>query len=160
MSDTQDNEESTKQDLDIIKEIEGYGQHQDISVVNRDGDLYYIECPECHSTDLTARRLLTCRDCHTTFNLYFEDGYQRFSVITNFGRVDGYNGKMKLMELKPNAYFKTQLLGRNDKATALNEIKKKYPDMKIITLYRDLSKNGKDAHDHAKYKRYALIPLD
>jgi len=152
--------ESTRKEIDVVKEIEGYGQHQHIFTVNRDGDLYYIECPECHSTALTSKRLLGCKSCHTRFSLYFEDGFRSLSVITNSGTVSGSNGKIKLLELKPKAYFKSQLLGRNDNPKAMSDLKKKYPDLKVIILNKDLQKDGKDAHGHQQYKRYALIPLD
>lgn len=155
-----DTNESTKKDLDIIKEIESYGQHQDVLTANRDGDLYYIECPSCHSTELNSKRLIACKNCHTHFSVYLEDGFRTFKVITNSGTVSGSDGEIKLLELKPGNYFKVELLGRNNKFSIISNLKKKYPDLKIVTLERDLGEDGKDAHGHSKYKRYALIPLD
>ena len=151
-------QEQSKVEVDVVSEIESYGQHQSILTVNRDGDKFYIECPECHSTDLNSKRIISCRSCHTHFSVYLEDGFRSISVLTSFGTIGSYKEAIKLMELKPGDYFKVNLLGRNE--SRLNKIKEKYPDMKVIKLYRDLQKNGKDAHDHAKYKRYAIIPLD
>lgn len=48
------------------------------------------------------------------------------------------------------------LYGRNEHR--LSELKEKYPNMKVVTLTRDL-RGGHDAHGHGKYKKYALIPL-
>ena len=150
-------EATTVKEKDIIEEIESYGQHQDIITANRDGDLFYVECPECHSTDLNAKRIIACRKCHTFFSVYFEDGFYRHSVLTEFGSINGYDNKITLLKLKPNDYFKTVLLPRNRKT--LSRIKEKYPDLEVIVFYRDLH-DGKDAHGHQKYRRYALVPLD
>lgn len=150
-------QEQSKVEVDIVSEIEGYGQQQSISTVNRDGDLFYIECPECHSTDLNSKRIISCKSCHTHFSIYLEDGFKSISVLTEHGTIGNHKEVIKLMELKPGDYSKVNLLGRNE--GRLNEIKEKYPDMKVIKLYKDLQKNGKDAHYHDEYKRYAIIPL-
>jgi len=34
--------------LDIVAEVKGYKQNQHLHAVNRDGDLFFVECPECH----------------------------------------------------------------------------------------------------------------
>ncbi len=154
------NEEQTEANKkSLIDEIEGYGQHQSIYAANRDGDLFYIECPSCHSTDLNTKRIMSCRKCHTHFSLYLEDGFQTFPAITQSGSINPLHGgnEIKLAKLKPGDYFLTNILGRN--VTRIDELKAKYPDLKIVKLGRDLS-NGTDAHGHAEYKRFVLIPLD
>lgn len=154
------NEEQTEANKkSLVEEIEGYGQHQDILTANRDGDLFYIECPTCHSTDLNTKRIVSCRDCHTHFSLYFEDGLKSFPTITQSGAIAPMHGgvEIKLLKLKPGDYFLTNVLGRN--AAHIDELKTKYPDLKVVKLKRDLH-NGTDAHNHQQYKRFVLIPLD
>ena len=151
-------QEQTAIQKDIVTEIENYGHHQEILAVDRDGDLFYIECPNCHSTDLNTKSLIACRKCHTFFNIYFEDGFHKYTVFTDFGEINGYDNKIKLIQLKPKDYFKFKLHGKNE--NKLSKLKEKYPDMKVITLYRDLGDDGMDAHRHEKYRKYAIIPLD
>ena len=67
-------DEATKPKLDNITELEGYGYLQTLWIVNRDGDRYYIECPDCHTTNLNNIRLFGCKSCHTRFTIYGEDG--------------------------------------------------------------------------------------
>ena len=143
----------------IVEEIEGYGNRQDLVVIDRDGDKYFAECPSCHSTDLNGQRLLSCRTCHTHFQPYYEDGVSFYRVDTEHGSISN-NEEIKLIELKPDAYFKKILYGRNDYPERLEELKEKYPNLKVLKIARDLQKDGKDAHGHHNYKRYALIPLD
>ena len=143
----------------IAEELEGYGQQQKLIVVDRDGDRFYVECPSCHSTDLNTRRLLSCRSCHTHFQPYYEDGCDTFYVDTDSGTINGYGNEISIVELHKGAYFKKILHGRNNNQETLDELRKVYPDMKIIRLGRDL-RDGKDCHGHSEYKRFALIPLD
>jgi hypothetical protein len=149
-------EQTTINQETFKEEIDRYGQHQNIITANRDGDLFYIECPECHSTDLNSNRLICCRNCHTFFSLYFEDGFKVFWTETNNGTIHGYDNKIKLIQLKKNDVFLKYLMPRNEHR--IEELKKDYPDLKVITLMRDF-KDGTDGHKHEKYKKYALIPL-
>ena len=153
--------EQEQKQHDVVAEIEGYGNQESIVAINRDGDLFFVECPVCHSTDIQSRRILACRSCHEHFMPYYEDGCQTINVDNEFGSVrPNSEGKVCLIELKKNDYFKKVLLGRNDKPEVLAKIKAKYPEMRVLRLPADLQKNGKDAHGHKSYKRYALIPLD
>ena len=142
----------------LVEEIEKYGNQQNLICANRDGDLYFIECPKCHSTDLNTQRLIGCRYCHTRFSLYFEDGMRIFHLDNEMGTASPSNGRIKIIELKKDDYFSKILLPRNEKR--LNELKEKYPDFKVIILNKDLRKDGKDAHGHHKYESFALVPID
>jgi len=144
----------------IIEEIESYSHAQTLLAINRDGDKYYVECPSCNSTSLNKNTLLSCKTCHTHFQPYYEDGLISYNVDTESNGINGSMGEIKILEVKPDAYFKQILLGRNDYPEHLEKLREKYPDMKVIKLSKDLQPDGKDAHGHEKYKRYALIPLD
>lgn len=153
------NEENKQLQFDVVKEIENYNHRATLLIVDRDGENFFIECPDCHSTDLNSMRLISCKKCHTHFTLYFEDGFKDQDVFT-----DGYpvsdREKVKIIALKgKNDYFKHILYPKYDNDGDLKKLKDKYPEMRIITIYRDLH-NGKDAHQHQKYKKYALIPLN
>ena len=152
--------ENVSSERDVVKEIENYGNTRKLAVINRDGDKYYAECPSCHSTDLNGQRLLSCKSCHTHFQAYYEDGFHFMNVDTDHGSISSSSGEVKVIELEPDAYFKKILHGRNDYPEHIDKLRVKYPDMKILKIARDLGKDGKDAHGHAKYKRFALIPLD
>lgn len=158
---TDNNEcESSKPRKSIVEEVEDYSHGERLMIVNRDGDEYYIECPECHSSSLNAQHIFGCKKCFTRFQLYLEDGFSQEMVETEFNGISsGLNGEIKVIELKPDAYFKKILYGRNDYPETIDELREKYPDLKIKTYKRDL-RDGNDAHGHGKYKRYALIPLD
>ncbi len=141
----------------IVAEVQEYKQKQDVHAVNRDGDLYFIECPECHTTDVNMLKMFGCRKCHTRFSVYPEDGFKWFCVETEFGDVHAFDNTIKLLQLRPDDYFLKDLLPRN--SGQLKELRKAFPNMKVIELSRDLHE-GKDAHGHQKYKKYALIPLN
>ena len=128
-------------------------------MVNRDGDKYYIECPKCHGLELASRRMFSCKGCFTHFELYLEDGYVRKSVDVESGSLNAYSDEISYIELEPDDYFAKVLYGRNDHEKPLKELMEKYPDMKICRIKKDL-RNGKDAHGHEKYERFAIIPLD
>jgi nitrate/TMAO reductase-like tetraheme cytochrome c subunit len=133
---------------------------QKLTIINRDGDNFFVECPNCHSTDLNGQRILSCRSCHTHFQPYYEDGCTTFNVETDHGTISA-NDVISVIGLKgKDDYFKKILHGRNDYEEKLNKLKEKYPNLKVIRIYRDLQKNGKDSHGHERYRRFALIPLD
>ncbi len=145
--------------IDIVTEVKGYHQTQHVYTVNRDGDLFFIECPECHTTDINAVRVFGCRKCHTRFSLYAEDGIDSLCVETESGTVTPSDNEIKLLQLKKGDYFLKNHLPRNDGQIAT--LKAAFPEMKVIKLHRDFNKkSGKDAHDHERYRRYALIPLN
>jgi hypothetical protein len=147
-----------KSDLgSLIDEVEGYKQEHTLQVVNRDGDLYYVECPECHGVDLHTIELFACRSCHTFFKAYTEDGLITFTVENEGGGLGTYGKKVKLLKLLFSHDTYKILHGRNEHR--LSELESKYPELQVITLERDLNKIGCDAHGHSKYKKYALIPL-
>jgi hypothetical protein len=152
-------EQSSRQPVDIVAEVKGYRQTQYVHAVNRDGDMHFIECPECHTTNVNSLRLFGCKKCHTRFSLYGEDGFQTYCVESESGTVNPFDKKITLLRLKSNDWFLKNHLPRND--GTLDDLKKEFPDMKVIKLYQDLDRiSGKDAHGHEKYKRYALIPLN
>lgn len=151
--------EQASGESDIVAEVKSYRQLQDVHAVNRDGDLYFIECPECHTTNVNALKLFGCKSCHTRFSLYGEDGFKSFRVESESGPVSAHSNRIHLLQLKTGDYFVKEHLPRND--GQLGELKKAFPEMKVIELSRDFrSDTGKDAHGHQRYKRYALIPLN
>lgn len=150
-------EESSRKERTIVEELESYGRTQDLHIVNRDGDQFYIECPECHGTELTTSRTFGCKNCHTQFTLYLEDGYKSLRVLSEIGSVGSYDD-VKLINLRGNDYFNHELYGRNDHPHTIEEIKKTYPDAKVIRIGKDLH-DGKDAHGHAEYKKFVIIPV-
>ena len=99
---------------DIIEELKSYGNLQDLWYVNRDGDKFFIECPECHTTDLNAIRLFGCKSCHTRFHVYGEDGISSTCLYTQMSAARRY-GKdpITVVSLQKNDYFKHILYGRN-----------------------------------------------
>ncbi len=122
-----------------------------LKCANRDGDLYYINCPDCDCTDLQKISLYMCRTCGTHFDLYHEDGRKEI-----------------LLRDYPYQTERRMLIGTFDKEGDYFEEWFKItpriesynlPFLRTKTLYKDLQKDGKDGHGHHKYKRYALIPL-
>ena len=148
------NECNGKERLSISKELEGYKNNTSLHVVNRDGDLFYIECPNCHNTELISRRFFGCKHCMENFSVYCEDGLKYYSINSDFGSLSS-GDTIKLIRLKRNDYFCVPLYGRNEKR--IEELKKEYPDMEIINLYRDLQNDNKDAHSHCEYKRFTIF---
>jgi len=145
----------------IADELGRYGQSQEMSVVNRDGDRYYVECPGCGSTDLKPRRFLACRDCQTCFFVYTEDGLTTYDVLAESKGVRGYGETIRLVKLETNNDFYKVWLPRN--IGRFKELQERYPDARVVTLSRDLEKkDGKamDAHGHEIYRRFVMIPLD
>lgn len=140
----------------ITEELEAYGNHQSLWYVNRDGDKCYIECPDCHNMDLTSLRVLGCSYCHTRFTVYPEDGIRYQSLVTEMGRCSA-GGELRIVGKEKDAHFKQILYPRNYEKAA--EIVQMWPHAEIVTLQRDLQKDGKDAHGHALYKKYVLIPI-
>lgn len=145
---------------EIIEELESYGNLQHFWYANRDGDKYFIECPECHQTNLNAIRLFGCTSCHTRFTVYPEDGISMTCLYTEMHSVRRC-GKEPITVVslnKKDAYFRQILYGRN--SGKKEEIIEKCPGSEIKEFKPDLQKNGKDAHGHEPYKRYILIPID
>lgn len=153
MEDNKETEQCKPQQT-IKEELGSYDEKHSLFVANRDGDLYYVECPECSGTDLTQFRLLGCKRCHTRFSVYFEDGFKSFEVQAD-GNISSYD-KLKLVQPDPqdSSYFIWH--GRN--ADRIEELKSHYPMAKVITLLKDY-KNGKDGHGHEEYSKYVLIPI-
>jgi len=149
-------ENNTQKRVSIIKEVEGYKNNTDLYAVNRDGDLFYIECPNCHNVELIKRTFFGCKHCMENFSVYCEDGLRHYPVNSDFGSLSSRD-TIKLIQLKDNDYFYIPLYGRNEKR--VNGLKGKYPNMKIINLDRDLQNDNRDAHGHCKYKRFAIIRL-
>lgn len=143
----------------LVEELENYRNEHVITAANRDGDLFYVECPECGSLDLNIRRFVACRNCHTFFSLYFEDGMKRIDVENDFSSISAHGENLKLISLDSQDHVKKILYGRNK--NRLGELKEKYPDAKVMTLYRDFNPKTKmDGHNHHQYRRFAIIPLD
>lgn len=148
------NKENTKSRRGIIGELNSYGQHQALYVINRDGDLFYAQCPKCKSTDLKRRTFLGCKSCFTNFQPYYEDGLKYYPVLTEFSKLSA-GDKITLVRLK--AHFWNPIYGRNE--NSIKTIKEKVPDAKIITIPPDY-RNGKDAHGHSNYSKFLIIPLE
>lgn len=142
----------------IVHELENYHYRQTLVTVNRDGDRYYVECPQCHSTDLNTQRITSCRRCHTHFTFHSEDGVANIKVQADFSSISA-GGEVTLLQLGGSKdYFYRELLPRNSKC--IDDLRQTYPNLKVTRLHRDLQEDGKDAHSHAPYKRFVLVPLD
>jgi hypothetical protein len=118
---------------------------------NRDGDLYYINCPDCKCTDLKERTVLMCKNCGTHFNLYFEDGHKELLVRDYSEQTDK---RLVIGTFDDDGDYFQEWYIITPKIESYN-----LPFKKKKALYKDLQDNGKDGHGHHKYKRYALIPL-
>lgn len=120
---------------DIVEELESYGHYQHLWIVNRDGDKFYIECPDCHNTDLTSKRIYGCTKCHTQFTVHPEDGTSYQTLITEMGPSRGRE-EIKIIGKGQDSYFKQVLYPRN--YSKIDEIKKSWPNAHITTLSNDL----------------------
>jgi ribosomal protein L37AE/L43A len=117
-----------------------------IYAVNRDGDLGYIECPDCHKLDLKKKTIFMCKDCGQHFMIYTEDGIKYFPTYVGIGI--SASGAIKLVKEK-DGHFSTYVMPRE-----YNSITK---EMKVTELWRDLQSNGKDAHGHDFYRKVNII---
>lgn len=149
--------EGEQRERDLLEELKGYGHESTLWVVNRGGDLYFIECPACHSIEVDKEVLFGCRCCKGYFDVNPEDGFRAIRVLTDLGPVRSYDKKIKLIGLKQDPYAHQQVYGRNERK--LKELLERCPEAKILIINRDLHA-GRDAHGHSRYNRYALIPLD
>ena len=121
-----------------------------VHCANRDGDLFYIECPDCHCVDLKAKRMMMCRECGQHFSLYFEDGHKSFD-IKKLGKTFSGDKEFDIIKLDSNDWHWYVPYPRHN-------VESMQP-AEIKILRRDLN-GGEDAHGHERYRRYALIPLD
>jgi len=109
--------------------------------INRDGDLFFVECPICHRQDCLepedsrVRGVFRCqfRDCKHLFEVYTEDG-----VKTIFDHREGNLESKDILVLDGDKLR----AGINDDAPWWW---RRYP------IYRDLQENGRDAHGHRPY---------
>lgn len=138
----------------LKQELDSYGNSQTLHTVNRDGDHHFIECPECHSTDLKKRTLFACRDCMTHFSVHEEDGLSRFPLFTEMGSLKA-DKEITVVMMDGDDFFWYPIYGRN--SGRIDELKEFNPQFRKII--KDLRK-GSDAHGHSRYKRFAIIPLD
>ena len=117
-----------------------------IYAVNRDGDLGYIECPDCHKIDLKKKIVFMCKDCGQHFMIDTEDGIKNFPTYAGIGV--SASGTIKLVK-EQDGYFSTYVMPRE-----YNNITR---EMKVNELWRDLQPNGKDAHGHDYYRKVNII---
>jgi len=133
--------------------MSNYDDKFDLHCANRDGDLFFIECPSCHHVDLKAKKILMCRDCGQHFVPYFEDGHKIIKNVKKFGKT--LYDEVRLVTFdKKDDYFKVWHV-----PYPRHDIKGMNPN-EIIYLRRDLRKDMKDGHGHEKYKKFLLIPVE
>lgn len=145
----------------IDQELYNYHHKQTLLCANRDGDLYYIECPSCHSTNVHRRTFVGCRSCHTQFQLYFEDGCRTQDIHTDLSNLSARGDKTEFVEIKrPNRRVTDAHIWHPRNEKRFKELQDSHPEARKLTLYRDLQKDGKDGHGHSPYTRFAIIPLD
>ncbi|KKN07042.1 hypothetical protein LCGC14_1071210 [marine sediment metagenome] len=147
---TEENECSSSPETDKEEMIRSGRELLNVCCANRDGDLHYIECPECSCVDLKPKRIMMCKDCGQHFSLYFEDGFKSFDV-KKFWHTFDKEKQVKIIHLQSNDMEWHVPYPRHD-------IDSMEP-AEIKILYKDL-KNGKDGHGHQRYRKFALIPLD
>lgn len=153
-----ESETCVNQQPNIIDELESYGNLQTLWHVNRDGDKHFVECPDCHTTDLNAVRLFGCKKCHTRFTVYAEDGIDSIRVYTQLSAIRSGGEPIKIVGKEKSTYFQQILYPRN--YNKIEKIKQKWPEANIQIFVPDLRKNGMDAHSHEFYKRFVLLPLN
>lgn len=141
-------EASSNKDRNIIPQLD---ERQDIFCANRDGDLYYIECPECHSTDINRPHMFMCRDCGTFFDLYKEDGIKSYFGVKVNWTIKDYE-KMTIITDDRGIYYSPF---ERQQAQLKKELGASFK--REETICRDLRKNGKDAHGHQKYQKFLVI---
>lgn len=139
--------ENTKRSQTDLQEMLFWNDRKiSLLAANRDGDLFYAECPECHGVDLKSKRIIMCRDCGQHFIMYFEDGFLQFDVMNSGGSFHR-DKEARIIRLEKNGNWYAPF-PRHDIAS-MNPVEQK-------VLYRDL-RNGKDAHGHAEYERITII---
>ena len=144
----------------LAEELSGYKHTVTLHMADRDGDRYYVECPECHSMrDIRAKRIMACGSCFTHFNLYFEDGHRRIDLTTQDPWISG-GDEIKVLWTKGKREGTPYILyGRNNHKNRLDKLRETYPDMYIETIERDLH-GGMDAHGHERYTTYDVKPRE
>jgi len=153
-------ESSIRDRQNIAEELYNYHHKQNLLCANRDGDLYYIECPSCHSTDVHRRTFVGCRSCHTQFQLYFEDGIRTIDIRTDLSNLSAREDAHFVEIKRPNRHSTEAHIWHPRNEKRFEELLKSHPEAKKLTLYRDLQIDGKDGHGHELYRRFAIIPLD
>ena len=108
--------------------------------INRDGDLFLVECPQCGNQVtkwIESERHFCCfmNDCWIAFRVDTEDG-----VIKLFDHREGNIALSKTIAYDPAGQWR---IGIYDDAIWWWDKR---------TLYRDLQPSGRDAHDHGKYE--------
>ena len=142
-------ESSSNEGQNIIPQLD---EQQNIFCANRDGDLYYIECPECHSTDLKRPHMFMCRDCGTFFYLYTEDGIKNYWWVRVNHTIRNQDKEIIIMTDERGRHY-------SPFERQQEQLKKELGDSLKRTeiIYRDLRENGKDAHRHQKYQKFLVI---
>ena len=161
---------NTYRPRDLIEELESYKHTNRVELVDRDGDLHYINCPECDNHSVRSKKLYMCLHCGMHFSLYLEDGSRYIEINDQYGSVSGHGKEMVVLSF--SGEFKTHsddvviIYPRhfinneyNDKGI-LEIVREKYPNAQMKTQYRDLNRRtGKDAHSHEYYTQYSLTPV-
>lgn len=107
------------------------------SAINRDGDLYLVECPVCGSQEVIRARDKTYFVCGRDhrFRVYTEDGVVKLK--------DHRKGNIERFPVK---------VVYDEAHTARLGLEKDAPWWwRRVSIHRDLH-NGKDAHSHHKYE--------
>jgi len=138
-------------EVSVLSELE---EKQDLYCINRDGDLHYVECPECYSTDLKKPHLFLCRNCGINFDVSKEDGVKRLAYIKVNYSIKKGKPKLKIIVDKRGRYY---LPFERQVEQLIEELGEEYD--KTILVSKDLRENGKDAHGHAKYQKYLVIKI-
>lgn len=108
--------------------------------INRDGDLFLVECPECHSQYVwfvEGSKVFECYKCRIRFSVYREDGVVRL-VDFRKGNIQ-YFPRTAYRDFYPDHFY---TLGIEGDAPWWWGKK---------AVYRDLH-DGMDAHRHQPYK--------
>jgi hypothetical protein len=128
--------------------------------IDRDGDLYLVECPQCHNTQslsfyhckdedykpcrqcgIINRYHFHCYHCPIGFSVWMEDGMRKIQ--------DHREG---------NVPFPAKLV-RDDNGVYRLGIDREAPWWwRRSSLWNDLQPNGKDAHGHKPYEIWNIDP--
>ena len=134
--------------VDDLRPRRKYGQNIKYAI-DRDGDLFVVECPSCHSQesleeeDKRCRGIFRCQKstCNTLFEVYTEDGVR---VIHDYREGDLEKWAVLTYD--------------NDRLCAgISEDAPWWWPRKVVTA-RDLNREtGKDAHGHHPYYKLSRI---
>ena len=108
--------------------------------INRDGDLFLVECPQCHRQCIQfveKKKIFECYKCRIRFSVYREDGIVRL-VDFRKGNIQHFP-RTAYRDIDSEKFYR---LGIENDAPWWWRKK---------AIYQDLH-NGMDAHGHKPYK--------